>query len=90
MMAQDPRTDSPLQRVLAYATVICIVLSLAAITAIIVAYSMGIAQSDQLRHGLWPAIVATPMVGFPLGLILMMVLLWTTSLARRARSRAES
>lgn len=76
-----------MQRVLAYLTVVCIVLSFAAITAIIVAYAVGIAGSPELRHGIWPAVMATPMVGFPLGLLLMAALLWISSAAHKNHAR---
>jgi hypothetical protein len=87
---QNPAGASSLQRALAYLTVFCIIVSFAAITAIIVAYALGAASDGRLSHGFWPAVVATPMIGFPLGLLLMMALLWISSAAHKKRANVQS
>jgi uncharacterized membrane protein len=73
------------QRVLAYMIASAIGLSLVAIFAVLIA---GGASVD-LGEGLWPTIRLVPLVGFPIGFILIFALL-ITSLVRRGNATKDA
>ena len=87
MTAQNSRDTSPIQRVLTFVVLVCILVSFVAISAILAGYATGTAAHDGFSHGLWPAVLVTPMIGFPLGFIVMMVLLVISTTGKNRRTR---
>ena len=88
MTANGPVADNRLERVLAYMILGIVALSLICFVAIIVATASGM-SSDDFTQGLWPAVSIIPLVGLPLGMILIVVLL-LVSVRRRGRAARDA
>jgi uncharacterized membrane protein len=76
------------ERVLAYMVAGIIVLSLAAFIALIVATGMGL-ERDDFTSGIWPAVTVLPLIGLPIGFVLIIVLL-VVSAVRRGRAAKDA
>jgi formate/nitrite transporter FocA (FNT family) len=70
------------ERILAYMLASAIGLSILAIIAILVGTGVGVRDFDE---GVWPVIIMLPNIGFPLGIILLVVLVVVSA---RHKSRA--
>ena len=66
------------ERVLAYMVASIIVLSLAAFIALIVGTAVGL-ERDDFAQGIWPTITILPLIGLPIGFVLIIVLLVVSS-----------
>lgn len=77
-----------LERVLAYMVAGIIVLSLASFIALIIGTSMGLARDD-FAQGLWPVVTILPLIGLPIGFVLIIVLL-VVSAVRRGRAAKDA
>lgn len=76
------------ERVLAYMVAGIIVLSLAAFVALIIATGMGLERED-FASGIWPAVTILPLIGLPIGFVLIIVLL-VVSAVRRGRAAKDA
>jgi hypothetical protein len=63
-------------------------LSIIAFVAVIIATAVGL-NAEDFGQGLWPAVLNLPLVGLPIGLVLIIVLL-VLSMRRRSREARES
>jgi len=70
------------ERILAYMLASSIGLSILAIIAILVGTGVGVRDFDE---GVWPVVIMLPNIGFPLGIILLVVLVIVSA---RSKSRA--
>ena len=81
-MANDtPITDHRDERILAFMVASSIGLSIVAFLAIIIATAVGVRDFGE---GIWPVVFVLPLIGLPLGLVLIIVLI-TLSGVRRGR-----
>ncbi|KQV07329.1 hypothetical protein [Leifsonia sp. Root112D2] len=87
MTQETPPTVSRLQRSLAYAIAAVVILSLVSIAALLIGTASGI-KAEGFSSGLWPAILLLPDIGFPLALILMVILL-IISMRNRSKHNRE-
>ncbi|MGV3731805.1 MAG: multidrug ABC transporter ATPase [Microcella sp.] len=76
------------ERVLAYMVASIIVLSLAAFIALIVGTAVGL-ERDDFAQGIWPTITILPLIGLPIGFVLIIVLL-VVSAVRRGRAARDA
>jgi uncharacterized membrane protein len=76
------------ERSLAYMVASIIVLSLAAFIALIVGTGAGLTGSD-FAQGIWPTVVVLPLIGLPIGFVLIIVLL-VVSAVRRGRAAKDA
>ena len=76
------------ERVLAYMVASLIVLSLAAFIALIVGTAVGL-ERDDFAQGIWPTITILPLIGLPIGFVLIIVLL-VVSAVRRGRAARDA
>lgn len=77
-----------LERVLAYMVAAVIVVSLASFVAVLVAYGQDF-TSEQFESGIWPMIVIMPLIGLPIGFVLIITLL-VVSAVRRGRAAKDA
>ena len=80
--------NNRLERVLAYMVAGIVVLSLASFIALIAATGVGL-QRDDFAQGIWPAITILPLIGLPIGFVLIIVLL-AVSAVRRGRAAKDA
>ena len=81
-----PETSPPatrLQRTLAYVIAAVVILCLIAIALVLIGTASGV-NGEGFSHGLWPAVLILPDIGFPIAFVLMIVLLFV-SLRKRPR-----
>jgi hypothetical protein len=76
------------ERIMAYAIVVAIAVSVAAFVAIIVGTWSGMNAAD-FGDGLWPVVAWAPYIGLPVGIILILALV-ISSARRRSRSARDS
>jgi uncharacterized membrane protein len=76
------------ERVLAYMVASIIVLSLAAFIALIVGTAVGL-ERDDFAQGIWPTVTILPLIGLPIGFVLIIVLL-VVSAVRRGRAARDA
>jgi uncharacterized membrane protein len=76
------------ERIMAYAVAAIIALSIIAFFAIIIGTASGMKQAD-FGVGLWPAIAVLPLIGLPIGLLLIIILI-IVSMVRRSRAARDS
>ena len=82
MAKNNPVDVNRNERILAYMLASAIGLSILAIIAILVGTGVGVRDFDE---GIWPVIIMLPNIGFPLGIILLVVLVVVSA---RRKSRA--
>ena len=88
MSANSPVSENRLERVLAYMILSIVAVSLICFVAIIVATATGMSRDD-FAQGLWPMVSVIPLIGLPLGMILIVVLL-LVSVRRRGRAAKDA
>jgi len=76
------------ERVLAYMVASVIVVSLASFVALIIGTSIGL-QRDDFAVGIWPIVTIMPLIGLPIGFVLIIVLL-IVSAVRRGRAAKDA
>lgn len=89
MTDETPRPASRLQRVLAYIIGGLVILSVAAIVAVIMGTWLGAGGDQGAGKGIWPAVFFTPLIGLPVAFVLMIILL-VVSLIGRGRQNRET
>jgi len=77
-----------LERVLAYMVAAVIVISLASFVALIIATGSGLGRDD-FATGIWPMITMMPLIGLPIGFVLIITLL-VVSAVRRGRAAKDA
>lgn len=82
MAKNNPVDVNRNERILAYMLASSIGLSILAIIAILVGTGVGVRDFDE---GVWPVVIMLPNIGFPLGIILLVVLVIVSA---RSKSRA--
>jgi uncharacterized membrane protein len=65
-----------------------IVLSLASFVAVIIATASGLERGD-FAVGIWPAVTVLPLIGLPIGFVLIITLL-VVSAVRRGRAARDA
>jgi hypothetical protein len=74
------------ERILAYMLASAIGLSVLAIIAILAGTGLGVRDFDE---GIWPVIIILPNIGFPIGIILLVVLV-VVSARRKSRAARDA
>jgi uncharacterized membrane protein len=82
--------DNRLERILAYMVAATVGLSILAFIAVIVGTVSGVGANDGFSHGVWPAVLVTPLIGLPIGFVLLVVLLVLNGIRRARESRSGS
>ncbi len=80
--------NNRIERVLAYMVAAIIVVSLASFVAVIIGTATGIGR-EELATGIWPLITILPLIGLPIGFVLIIVLL-VVSAVRRGRAAKDA
>lgn len=76
------------ERVLAYMVAAIIVMSLASFVALIIGTAVGV-EREEFSTGIWPAVTVLPLIGLPIGFVLIIVLL-IVSAVRRGRAAKDA
>ena len=90
MSNQTPVTDHRAERVLAYMVAATIGISILAFLAVMIGTLAGVGANDGFSQGVWPVILVLPLVGLPLGFILLITLLILNGVRRARESRRDS
>lgn len=80
--------NNRVERVLAYMVAGIIVLSLASFVAVIIATASGL-DPRGFASGVWPVITLLPLIGLPIGFVLIITLL-VVSAVRRGRAARDA
>lgn len=84
-MAQDtPISGNRGERILAFMVASAVGLSIIAFLSIIIGTAAGVRNFGE---GIWPVAFVLPLIGLPIGLILMIVLIVTSGLRRGREAR---
>lgn len=76
------------ERILAYMVAGIIVLSLASFVAVIIATAAGL-DPREFSSGIWPVVTMLPLIGLPIGFVLIITLL-VVSAVRRGRAARDA
>ncbi|THG35740.1 DUF2207 domain-containing protein [Glaciibacter flavus] len=76
------------ERILAFMMAGVIGLSILAFIAVIIGTASGM-QGPDFTRGVWPAVLIFPLIGFPIGIILLIVFLIMSSVRRSREIRQE-
>jgi hypothetical protein len=87
---QTPVTDHRAERVLAYMVAATIGISILAFLAVMIGTLTGVGANDGFSQGVWPVILVLPLIGLPLGFILLIALLILNGVRRARESRRDS
>lgn len=90
MSNQTPVTDHRAERVLAYMVAATIGISILAFLAVMIGTLAGVGADDGFSQGVWPVILVLPLIGLPLGFILLIALLILNGVRRARESRRDS
>jgi hypothetical protein len=82
----NPVSSNGAERILAYMVASAIGLSLIAFFSVVIGTSAGVRD---FTEGLWPAVIVLPMIGLPIGFILIIIVL-VLSFMRRARDAKDA
>jgi len=77
-----------LERTLAYMVAGVILVSLASFVALIIGTASGLERGD-FTEGIWPIVTIMPLIGLPIGFVLIIVLL-VVSAVRRGRAAKDA
>jgi hypothetical protein len=83
-------TDHRAERVLAYMVAATIGISILAFLAVMIGTLAGVGANDGFSQGVWPVILVLPLIGLPLGFILLIALLILNGVRRARESRRDS
>lgn len=89
MSTQQPVTDHRAERVLAYMVAGSVGLSVVCIFAVLIATAAGAGANDGFSQGIWPVVFFVPVVGLPIGFLLLVALLIVNAV-RRSREAKQS
>ncbi|MGX5695613.1 hypothetical protein ACWKWP_05385 [Agromyces soli] len=90
MSTQEPAVDHRAERVLAYMIAATVGLSVVSIFAVLIATAMGAGADDGFSQGIWPVVFFIPVVGLPLGFLLLVALLVLNAVRRSREARTGS
>jgi len=79
--------NNRIERVIAYMVAATVVVSVVSFIAVIIGTALGIGR-DQLATGMWPFVTILPLIGLPIGFVLIIVLL-VVSAVRRGRATKD-
>ena len=86
-MASDiPINDQQLERILAFMVASAIGLSFESFLAVIISSGVGV-TGEQFSQPPWPTIIVLPVIGLPLGVIVLIALLIVSGLRRGREAR---
>ncbi|MFC6357049.1 multidrug ABC transporter ATPase [Luethyella okanaganae] len=86
MTSKTPDPGNRTERVLAYMVAGVVGLSIVAFIAIIAATASGMQQAD-FGQGLWPLVTVFPLIGLPVGFLLIIVLMILSGIRRGREAR---
>ncbi len=90
VVANDtPITSQRLERILAFMVASAIGLSIICFLVVIIATAAGVSSDDFVTTAPWPTIRVLPLIGLPLGAILLVALIVISSL-RRGREAKDA
>jgi hypothetical protein len=87
---QGPITDHRLERILAYMVAATVGLSIIAFFAVMIGTLAGAGADDGFSEGVWPFVLMLPLIGLPLGFVLLVALLIVNGARRSRESRRGS
>ncbi|WP_395245993.1 hypothetical protein ACGGZK_09425 [Agromyces sp. MMS24-K17] len=90
MTNQRPISDTRVERTLAYMVAATVGLSVVAFIAIIIATLAGVGADDGFSQGIWPVVLVLPLIGLPIGFLLLIALLIVNGVRRSRESRRDS
>ncbi|WP_394552789.1 hypothetical protein ACDF64_00240 [Agromyces sp. MMS24-JH15] len=83
-------SDTRAERVLAYMVAAIVGLSILAFLAIMIATLAGVGADDGFSQGVWPIILVLPLIGLPIGFVLLIVLLIVNGVRRSREGRRNT
>lgn len=90
MTSGSTPNDHRLERILAYMVAATVGLSIAAFIAVMVGTMAGAGADDGFSQGIWPIVLATPLIGLPIGFALLVILLIINGVRRARNARRDS
>ncbi len=84
---QGPITDHRLERILAYMVAATVGLSIIAFFAVMIGTLAGVGADDGFSEGIWPFVLVLPLIGLPIGFVLLVALLIVNGVRRSRESR---
>lgn len=85
--SQDPVADHRAERILAYMVAATVGLSIIAFFAVMIGTFAGVGADDGFSQGIWPYVLVLPMIGLPIGFLLLIALLIVNGVRRSRESR---
>jgi hypothetical protein len=85
-----PITQHRAERILAYMFVGIVGLSILAFIAVMIGTFAGVGENDGFSQGIWPIVLTLPLIGLPLGFLLLIALLIINGVRRARESRSGS
>jgi uncharacterized membrane protein len=86
---ETPVTFHRNERLLAFMMLAIVGLSILAFLAVIIGTAAGLNAKD-FAGGVWPAVFTLPLIGLPIGFLLIVILLIITARRRSREARAEA
>ncbi|WP_353807201.1 hypothetical protein [Agromyces sp. SYSU T00194] len=90
MTTSTPPSDHRAERVLAYMVAGTVGFSILAFFAVMIATLAGVGDDDGFSQGIWPFIIVLPLIGLPIGFLLLVALLIVNGVRRARESRRGS
>jgi TRAP-type C4-dicarboxylate transport system permease small subunit len=87
---QSPIVDHRLERVLAYMVAATVGLSIIAFFAVMIGTFANADTPGWAEEGIWPVVLVLPLIGLPIGFVLLVVLLIVNGIRRSRESRRGS
>lgn len=85
--SQGPVADHRAERILAYMVAATVGLSIIAFFAVMIGTLAGVGADDGFSQGIWPYVLVLPMIGLPIGFLLLIALLIVNGIRRSRESR---
>ena len=85
--SQGPVADHRAERILAYMVAATVGLSIIAFFAVMIGTFAGVGDDDGFSQGIWPYVLVLPMIGLPIGFLLLIALLIVNGVRRSRESR---
>jgi cytochrome c-type biogenesis protein CcmH/NrfF len=88
--SQSPIVDHRFERVLAYMVAGTVGASIIAFFAVMIGTFVNADNRGWVEEGIWPVVLVFPLIGLPIGFVLLVVLLIVNGLRRSRESRRGS
>lgn len=90
-MVTTPIADSTsrTERILAYMVAGVVGLSILAFVAMLIGTASGVGDNDGFSQGVWPFVITLPLIGLPLGFLLLIGLLVVNGIRRSREAKAK-